>query len=206
MVDASTTRRVRQIWDRQAERFDRDMDLWERVLFPDDREWACSQARGEVLEVAVGTGRNLGHYPPGVRLTGIELSPEMLARARDRAGETRPDAHLQEADAQALPFPDASFDTVVCTISLCSIPDDVAAVHEMARVLRPGGRLILVEHVASPQPLVRAVQWPLHQLTYRLQREHLLRRPRLAVAAAGLEIVDLQRRKLGIVERVVAVK
>jgi ubiquinone/menaquinone biosynthesis C-methylase UbiE len=200
------TERTREIWDQQAERFDRQMDLCERVLFPGDRAWACSQAHGDVLEVAVGTGRNLAHYPDDARLTGVDLSPEMLARARRRAREVRPDADLREGDAQALSFADASFDTVVCTISLCSIPDDIAAVREMARVLRDGGRLVLVEHVGSPQPLVRGVQWLIHQATYRIAREHMLRRPRRAVAAAGLEPVHLERRKLGIVDRIIATK
>lgn len=206
MTDRDRTERVRRVWDRQADRFDREMAFWERVLFAGDREWACSQARGDVLEIAVGTGRNLAHYPPGVRVTGVDLSPEMLSRARDRAHELRIDVGIQEGDAQALPFDDASFDTVLCTYSLCSIPDDRAATREMARVLRPGGELVLVEHVASPQPLVRAIQWVIHQVTYRLAMEHMLRRPRRAVADAGLEPVHLERRKAGIVDRIVARK
>ncbi len=200
------TRRAKRIWDRQAGRFDSQMGFWERVLFPGDREWACGQARGDVLEVAVGTGRNLEHYPDDVHLTGLDLSPEMLARARRRAEQVRPDADLQEGDAQALPFEDESFDTVVCTYSLCSIPEDRRAVAEMARVLRPGGSLILVEHVASPQRAVRAIQWIIHQVTHRFALEHMLRRPRRVVAELALEPVHLERRKAGIVDRIVARK
>lgn len=204
--DAATTAKVRRVWDRQAKGFDRQMAFWERRLFEGDREWACDQARGDVLEVAVGTGRNLEHYPPEVRLVGIDLSSEMLARARQRAAEVHPDADLREADAERLPFDDASFDTVVCTYSLCSIPDDRRAVAEMARVLRPGGALILAEHVGSPNRWVRAVQWLLHQVTYRLAHEHQLRQPYTVVLGTGLEPTHHERRRAGIVERLMARK
>lgn len=204
MTEVDATERVRRVWDRQAERFDREMAFWERILFEGDREWACAQARGDVLEIAVGTGRNLAHYPTGIRLTAVDLSGEMLARARTRASELGLEVDLRRADAQRLPFDDRSFDTVVCTFSLCSIPDDRAAVAEVARVLRPGGHAVLVEHVGSPSRGVRAVQWLIHQVTYRVAMEHMLRRPRLAIAAAGLEPVHLERRKAGIVDRIVA--
>lgn len=151
-------------------------------------------------------GRDLEHCPPQVDVVGIDLSDEMLAWGRRRAAEVRPDADLRRGDAQQLPFEDASFDTVVCTFSLCSISDDRRAVVEMARVLRPGGRLILAEHVASPSRPVRAVQWLIHQITYRLACEHMLRRPRIAVAEAGLEVQHRERRRLGIVDRIVAGK
>ena len=206
MSRAATTERVRRVWDKQASHFDRQMGFWEWILFSGDREWACSQAFGDVLEVAVGTGRNLEHYPADARVTGIELSPEMLARARDRAVTVRPDAELRQGDAEQLPFDDDRFDTVVCTLSLCSIPDAQRAVQEMARVLRLGGKVVLVEHVASPNVVVRAIQWLLHQVTYRLACEHMLRVPRQAVAAAGLQPVHLERRKAGIVDRLVATK
>ena len=206
MTRAATTERVRRVWDQQASHFDRQMGFWERILFPGDREWACSHASGDVLEIAVGTGRNLEHDPADARVTGIELSPEMLARARERAATVRPDADLRQGDAEQLPFGDDSFDTVVCTFSLCSIPDAERAVREMTRVVRPGGKVVLVEHVASPSVVVRAIQWLLHQVTYRLACEHMLRVPRHALAAAGLQPVHLERRKAGIVDRLMVTK
>ena len=98
----------------------------------------------------MGTGRNLAFYPRDVKLTGVELSEAMLRIARQRARDVGRSGDLRPGDAQALEFPDASFDTVTCTISLCSIPDDRAAVREVARVLRPGGRFVFMEHVRSP--------------------------------------------------------
>jgi ubiquinone/menaquinone biosynthesis C-methylase UbiE len=131
------TERQRRVWDKHALTYDREMGLLEKLLFGDGRAWVCSKASGDVLEVAIGTGRNLPFYPQGIRLTGIDLSEEMLTIARRRAEELGREVHFQQGNAQTLPFPDATFDTVVCTFSLCSIPDDRQAVAEMKRVLRP---------------------------------------------------------------------
>ena len=111
-----------------------------------------------MLEIAVGTGLNLPHYPDDVRLTGIEFVPAMLDIARRRAAELGRPVDLRLGDAQALEFGDSTFDTVVCTLSLCTIPDDRAAVAEVRRVLRPGGRFVLLEHVRSPVRAVHGVQ------------------------------------------------
>ena len=151
-------RRLRRYWDKHARTYDKQMAFWERRLFGDGRQWVCAQATGEVLEVAIGTGRNLPFYPQGIRLTGIELSPGMLALARRQADRLGREVDLRLGDAQALDLPDAAFDTVVCTLSLCAIPDQRQAVAEMRRVLRPGGRLLLLDHVAGTSRRVRAVQ------------------------------------------------
>src|SRR6266568_8619024 len=116
---AAETERVRLLQDREAPRYDKNIAFFERLLFGGGREWVCSQAEGDVLELAVGTGRNLPHYRDGVRLTGVELSPAMLEVARARARELGRDADLRVGDAQALAFPDERFDSVVCTLSLC---------------------------------------------------------------------------------------
>jgi ubiquinone/menaquinone biosynthesis C-methylase UbiE len=200
------TERVRRIYDESAGRYDWQIGFFERILFGDGREWVCSQARGEVLEVAIGTGRNLPFYSKEVRLTGLDLSPAMLEVARARAQELGVEADLLVADAQALPFPDEAFDTVVMTLSLCTIPDDHEAVAEASRVLRPGGRLLMLEHVRSPVPAVWAVQWVLDPLFVRLEADHLLREPLDHLEDASLEVERLERSKWGIVERLSARK
>jgi ubiquinone/menaquinone biosynthesis C-methylase UbiE len=200
------TQRVRAIQDRTAPRYDRQIALFEKALFAGGREWACAKASGDVLEIAVGTGRNLQHYAPGTRLTGIELSNEMLAIARRRAEALETEIDLRQGDAQALEFADASFDTVVITLALCTIPDDRAAVREAGRVLRPGGRLVLVEHVRSPVRPVRIVQRLLDRPSVRFAGDHLVRDPLDYLASEGFEVESAERLKWGIVERVVARK
>jgi ubiquinone/menaquinone biosynthesis C-methylase UbiE len=197
----SATERVRGIYDKQAPHYDTVIAVAEWLLFRGGRQWACHQVRDKTLEVGVGTGRNLPFYPPEVHLIGIELSPAMLVRARARADQLDRPADLRQGDAQRLPFRDASFDSVIATLTLCSIPDDVAAVAEMARVLRPGGRLVLLDHVASPVRAVRLTQRLLQPAFLRLAADHLLREPDAAVRALGLEIEQLSRSKLGMVMR-----
>lgn len=203
-ANRNRTERVRRHYDRRAEDYDRLIALLERVLFGAGREWVCSRALGEVLEIGVGTGRNLYFYPTEVHLTGVELSPKMLEIARRRARESGIEADLRVGDAQHLPFPDASFDTVVATLALCTIPDEHRAVIEAARVLRPGGRLLLLEHVRSPLLPVRVLQGILNPLFVLLEKDHLLREPLWHLESLGLVVERLERSKVGIVERLVA--
>jgi ubiquinone/menaquinone biosynthesis C-methylase UbiE len=198
------TGRQKRVWDRAAPGYDRQIAFFERVWLTGSREWLGRRVHGRVLEVAIGTGRNLPHYPAGTVITGIELSPAMLAIARRRAAALGRAADLQEGDAESLPFPDASFDTVVCAFSLCTIPDPAAAIGEMRRVLVPGGALLLADHVGSTWPPVRAAQWLLEQVTRRTAGEYFTRRQLPLVRAAGFDIEESERLKAGSVERILA--
>jgi SAM-dependent methyltransferase len=202
----AATERTRQFYERDAAKYDGRIRFFERVLFAGGREWVCEQAEGEVLEIALGTGRNLPFYDQDVRLTGVELSPAMLAIARRRAEELGREADLRVGDAQSLDFPAERFDTVVCTLSLCTIPEDRVAVAEVKRVLRPGGRFVLLEHVRSPVLPIRAGQRLLDPLMVRFQCDHLLREPIEHLEAEGFELERVERSKLGIVERLAARK
>jgi ubiquinone/menaquinone biosynthesis C-methylase UbiE len=202
----TATAKQRRVWDRNASTYDKQIAFFERIWFTGAREWLGQRAHGRVLEVAIGTGLNLAHYRSDVTITGIELSPEMLAIARRRAGDLGRTADLREGDAQQLPFDDASFDTVVCAFSLCSIPEPRAAIAEMHRVLVPGGTLLLVDHIASSSTPVRAAQWLLERVTIPVAGEHFTRRQLPLVEATGFGVVDVERLKAGSVERIVARK
>ena len=203
---AGETERVRRLADRQAPRYDRQISMFERLLFGDGRRWATSQVSGEVLEIAAGTGRNFEYYAPDTNLTAIELSQEMLQIARQRADTAEIQIDLREGDAQALEFPDDSFDRILITLALCTIPDDRKAAEEAYRVLRPGGRLVLLEHVRSPIAAVRFIQRLLQPLALRFEGDNLVREPLDYLADIGFQVETVQRLKWGIVERIVARK
>lgn len=207
--DMTTTRtaetaRVADHYDRLSGSYDPGMRIFDRLFAGAGRRWACSRATGDVLEIAIGTGRNLPYYRAGVRLTGIDISPAMLEIARRRASELGVEADLRTGDAQALDFPDASFDTVVSTLSMCTIPDERQAVREARRVLRPGGTFLLFEHVGSTNPVVRTIQQALDPLSVRFAADHLLRDPAAVVRAEGFVIDEIERGRLGVIERISA--
>jgi ubiquinone/menaquinone biosynthesis C-methylase UbiE len=205
-VDLSQrTAKARRVWDRTAPTYDRQIAFLERHWFTGGREWLGARATGRVLDVGVGTGRNLPHYPATAVITGIDLSPEMLAHARHRAAGLNLAADLREGDAQQLPFGDATFDTVVCALSLCAIPDPRAAVAEMRRVLVPGGRLLLLDHIGSTWPPIYAAQWLVERVTIATAGEHFTRRQRPLVEAAGFQVAEAERLKAGTIERLHAV-
>jgi ubiquinone/menaquinone biosynthesis C-methylase UbiE/predicted ester cyclase len=202
----SETDRIREIFDKQAPKYDESMSRFERWLFAGNREWVGERAEGDVLDLAAGTARNLPYFPADAKLTGIELSAEMAALGRARADDLGREFEMVVGDATSLPFPDESFDTVVCTYGLCTIPDDAAAVREAKRVLRPGGRMLLAEHVRSPNPVLRTIQRIAEPFAHRFGGDHLLREPLDHLEAEGFEVEEFTRQKAGWVELVAAQK
>lgn len=200
----AATDKQRRVWDRAAPSYDAGMAFFERVWFAGGREWLGARAAGRILEVAVGTGRTLPYYPADAMVTGIDLSPEMLSVAKQRAASLPVRVELHEGDAEQLPFGDRSFDTAVCALSLCNIPDPARAIAEMHRVLVPGGRLLLLDHVGSTWPPLYALQWVVERVSVRTAGEHQTRRQLGLVEAAGFVIEERERLKAGTVERICA--
>lgn len=125
----------------------------ERAGLRDIRAGLIAEATGRALEIGAGTGHNLDHYPPAVtEIVLAEPSEFMAAKLRAKVADSGREAAVVEAPAQALPFGDDHFDTVVCTLVLCTVPDPAASLAEVARVLKPGGRLLFAEHVRAADP------------------------------------------------------
>lgn len=206
MTEKSVWQRQADGWRAWASDYDARIAGMERRFLGPTRPWVCSRAMGRTLEVAGGTGANLAHYPAGVELTFTELSPEMLALATAKPHHLTHAPEFALADAMALPYPDDTFDSVVCTYALCGVPDERIALAEMLRVLRPGGNLLLADHVEASAWWVRLLQRGLEAITSRTNGEFWTRRPKLRLEAVGVEIVETLRTTFGVLECVHAVK
>lgn len=187
---------MRRLYDRDAARYDRDMSLTERLV-GDRRSRMVADLGGRVLEVAVGTGATLPHYAPGTSVVGIDLSPGMLAEARRREVASGVAVDLRNMDAQAMAFPDDSFDAVVFSLCLCAIPDPDLAIREALRVARPGAPIRMLEHVRSNFPPVALLLDAANLLSVPFHEEHMNRRTFEAARNAGVLDLEEERWFLG---------
>lgn len=170
-------------------------------LFEAPMEWAGGRARrervvaaahGNVLEIGVGTGRNLELYPDDARVTAIDISERMLKKARQRAARLEREPELRLADVESLPFPTGRFDTVTATCVFCSVENPVEGLKEVRRVVKPGGEVRLLEHVRPRNPILGTLFDWMSPLTRRLMGPEINRRTEANVRAAGLEIRDVR--------------
>jgi len=162
------------------------------------RRRLVSRAGGRVLEIAVGTGLNLPRYKPGIQLTAVDLSQEMLTRARKRAGKLNLPVEFAIMDGELLGFPDNFFDTVVESLTLCTFPDPVSALREMGRVVKPGGRILLFEHGRSDRPRLGRYQDRRAAKHAKVLSCNWNREPQELVAQAGLRIKNAKRSFFGV--------
>lgn len=157
------------------------------------RRRVIERAQGPTLEVGVGTGRNFPLYWEGVQLTAVDISARMLGRARRRGETLGRRVELVRAAAEGLPFRDGTFATVTATCVFCSVEDPVRGLEEVRRVLRPDGRLLLLEHVRPTNRVLAKLFDLLSPLTRRILGPEINRRTEANVAAAGLEIAHVRR-------------
>ncbi len=206
-IPRTATALTRARYDRIAPVYDLLETGMEALRLRHWREMTWQRARGpRVLELGVGTGKNFSFYPPGIGVTAIDISPRMLERARERAERDSVAVKLLLADAQALPFPDASFDTVVATFVFCSVPDPIQGLQEARRVLVPGGQLLLLEHVLSRRPLLGALMRLANPIVVRLTGANIDRETVTNVARAGFDLQQADDLWCDIVKLIEAVR
>lgn len=201
-LDNPETRLTRQRYDRIAPIYDAlewmmewrarrwRRDLWSRAL------------PGRILELGVGTGKNIRYYPPGRNIVAMDISEKMLARAKRRAERLASDVELEWGDAQALSYPDGSFDSVVATFLFCSVPDPILGLTEARRVLKPGGQLLLLEHVLSQTAGLRGLMQWLDPIPYHVWGAHIDRDTVDNVRRAGFVDVVGRNLSLDVVKRI----
>ena len=181
--------RVQRRYDRVAPFYDTLESIMELRAAQWRRDLWTEVTDGDVLEVGVGTGKNLRFHPTLARVTAIDLAPKMLERA----------------DVQALRYRDGSFDVAVATFVFCSVPDPVLGLRELRRVLRPGGRLLLLEHVLSERRWLRRIMCGLDPITARVVEAHIARETIASVREAGFTIREEKDLALDVVKRIDAV-
>ena len=191
------------LYDQHASLYDRATRQIDRLLHQ-QRQQLLAHARGRVLDLAVGTGKNWCYYPADCQLWGIDLAAAMLQRARKRAQHVGRGVSLVQGDAGLLPYPDVSFDTVVCSLAACIFPEPIRVFQELRRVCAPTGHLLFLEHVRPPQPLLAALAEALTPVSAHLIGCHPNRPTVQYLQAAGLTVISQTTSLGGILVSVVA--
>ena len=195
----TTTEIIRKRYNRTSAFY----DYMDTMIKDSTRKTAIENANGKVLEVGVGTGKNLRFYSPDCDVTGIDFSPGMLKKAERRVAGLE-NISLREMDVQDLDFPDNYFDTVVATCVFCSVPDPVKGLQELRRVCKPDGQLIFLEHIRSSKKLMGLVMDMFNPLVVRIIGANINRKTLENMEAAGLHLRRVDTVGMEILKMVIA--
>jgi ubiquinone/menaquinone biosynthesis C-methylase UbiE len=168
------------------------MESLPEIFFADWRKKLLANAKGKILEVGVGTGKNFKYYPAGADVTGIDIADKMVTLAKMEAAKWCLSFNIEEGDAENLPYPDNVFDTVVATFVFCSVPDPVKGLRELRRVVKPDGQVLLLEHVRIDTPIMGWIMDRLSPLVVRTVGANINRRTVENVKAAGFLIDKIE--------------
>jgi len=185
----SKTEKTKRKYDRISYFYDLMEGMMESGLTK-HRKKLLSKIKGEVLEIGVGTGRNLSFYNSHAKITGIDLSPKMLSKAIQKTKLEKRKYSLLLMNAENLKFEDETFDYIVCTCVLCSIPNPTKALEEMKRVLKPKGQIIMLEHMLSKNPLLAFFENTFNPFTSALFGFNINRDTIKNIQKSGLKICE----------------
>lgn len=192
MIDRDLTDLTKARYNRISGIYDRLEFLMELRARPWRKRLWEGIRPGRILEVGVGTGKNMPFYPEGAEIQGIDLSEGMLAQARLRARREHAAVELREMDVQALEFPDNCFDAAVATFVFCSVPDPVRGLRELARVVKPAGQILLLDHVRLEGPVMGRLMDLVNPLVVRLVGANINRRTVDNARIAGLDLESVE--------------
>lgn len=201
-VFSKQTETIRKRYNRTALFYD-----WMDKMIPVRlRRKAIEQAVGKVLEVGVGTGANLEFYPPGCQVTGIDFSSGMLQKAKEKLHKAKVPITLIEMDAQQMGFTNGSFDTVIATCVFCSVPDPVQGLKEVKRVCKPGGKIILLEHVRSEHLLLGWLMDTLNPIAVHTIGSNINRQTVKNIQSAGIQNYSMEEYNGKLIKLIVATR
>ena len=206
-TEDKATETVKKRYNRIAPLYDRMEGLVERSRYSKWRGLLWSKVEGTcILEVGVGTGKNFPYYPAGAEITAIDFSEKMLERAERKTSEQKVNVHLQQMDIQKLDFSNNSFNSVVSSFVLCSVPDPVRGLEEVKRVCKAGGKVVLLEHVLSANRVAGWLMNLVNPLAVRIMGENINRRTVDNVGKSGLQVEQVTELAFGIFKLIEARK
>lgn len=188
-MDKIQTEKIKKRYNRVSSVF----DLMDHMIRDQWRKNLLQEAYGETLEVGVGTGANLKYYNDHAKVTGIDFSPSMLNKAKEKAGRLPGQFELLEMDAQDLKFKDATFDTVVSTCVFCSVPDPIRGLKEIRRVTKPTGQIIMLEHMRSDAEWLGKIMDIMNPIGLKIIGANINRRTMDNFEKAGLKVIQQER-------------
>jgi ubiquinone/menaquinone biosynthesis C-methylase UbiE len=199
----NTNKRLRRKWDKVSRHYDYVTFMDVRGKNAKIRQKMLTRGWGKILEVGIGTGHNIRFYPPGRNIIGIDISEGMLSKAKTKALNYPGNIHLLSMDVENLAFKDHSFDTIVTSCVFCSVPDPIAGLKEIRRVLKPNGKLLMYEHVLSQRRLLKFVMNLLAPLIVRILGVNINRNTVENIKKSGMDIIKVENvRFLDIFKRI----